>query len=381
MKEKNRGITLIALVITVIVVIILVGVSIKLVVDSGMVNTADKAGKEYRLAGNDENNILDNAIINGEDFENYVPLKQINAGERATFKSLYGSVVVPAGFTVSMIPSEQNVENGLVIYDIPEGENVNWDDVDSVQTKYNQFVYVPSGNFYVGRYEVGCEEERTADTVELSTPLLKRYLYPYNYVTYEEASSLCKQMYPELNIELCSFEELQIMDSFMSDVTGLNQIANCDDFYGPKLKNPRAYIDFGNFSNTSFIVYRDKFAIWSDDGSDETPVYASLPDSPYSVVGTSGIYNEINEEEEEKFCGHESGGRVLLSTGAVREFSIKNIFDLYGNLSEYINYKGTPYCFCSYYNAPTSEFYSVDSYREGRFRHIGSGFRPVIHLD
>ena len=132
MKEKNRGITLIALVITIVVMMILVGASIKLVIDSNMIDTADNAVKKYRLAENNEKNFLDNVSINGGKLEDYLPLQQINAGERATLKSLYGSVVVPAGFTVSMIPSEQNVEDGLVIYDIPEGENVNWENVYQV---------------------------------------------------------------------------------------------------------------------------------------------------------------------------------------------------------------------------------------------------------
>lgn len=329
MKEKNRGITLIALVITIVVMMILVGASIKLVIDSNMIDTADNAVKKYRLAENNEKNFLDNVSINGGKLEDYLPLQQINAGERATLKSLYGSVVVPAGFTVSMIPSEQNVEDGLVIYDIPEGENVNWEDVDNVQTKYNQFVYVPTGNFYVGRYEVGSEEERTADTVDLSTPLLKRDLYPYNYVTYQEAIALCKAMYPGLNIGLCSIEELQAIDEFMSNKTGLDKIA----------QNPYsatgtgAYRQLGNFAENGFSVNRGKIAVWNNSGNDQMPVYSPYyPETPYKV-GTSGMYFEVNETRPYQ---KEQETKALLSTGAVEQFSVNNIFDLYGNLSEYI---------------------------------------------
>ena len=57
---------------------------------------------------------------------------------------------VPAGFVVSKIPEEQDVSDGLVIYDIPEDElaDVDWttknpDGAYQVQTLYNQFVWIP----------------------------------------------------------------------------------------------------------------------------------------------------------------------------------------------------------------------------------------------
>ena len=57
---------------------------------------------------------------------------------------------VPAGFVVSKIPEEQDVSEGLVIYDIPEDKlaDVDWtkknaDGAYNVQTLYNQFVWIP----------------------------------------------------------------------------------------------------------------------------------------------------------------------------------------------------------------------------------------------
>ena len=67
------------------------------------------------------------------------------------------TATVPAGFTVSMIPSEQTISTGLVIYEIPEDEveDVDWttqneDGAYQVQTLYNQFVWIPVAN---GEYE------------------------------------------------------------------------------------------------------------------------------------------------------------------------------------------------------------------------------------
>ncbi len=68
-------------------------------------------------------------------------------GTRVTENTKYVSngktAWIPKGFTVSGIKSEQSIDNGLVIYDIPEGITPDWTNPDSVKTKYNQFVWIP----------------------------------------------------------------------------------------------------------------------------------------------------------------------------------------------------------------------------------------------
>ncbi len=64
---------------------------------------------------------------------------------------------IPAGFTVSNIDGEKNVDDGLVIYLIPDGETPDWttkatgdnfaeNTIYDIQTKYDQFVWVPVSN-------------------------------------------------------------------------------------------------------------------------------------------------------------------------------------------------------------------------------------------
>ena len=88
--------------------------------------------------------------INGKKYdsiEDYLAgvekLPDIEAGVRAETNSNYKGVTIPKGFTVSGISTEQRVDGGLVIYDIPEGRTVNWTNPDSVKTQYNQFVWIP----------------------------------------------------------------------------------------------------------------------------------------------------------------------------------------------------------------------------------------------
>ena len=150
---KNKGITLIALIITIVVMLILVAVSVNIIINSNIIGQAEKAAEGYKTASEQEANGGE-IEINGKKYgsvEEYLAgkekLPEIEAGTRATEPSEYKSnnktAVIPAGFTVSGISTEQSIDGGLVIYDIPEGTTVNWTNPDSVKTQYNQFVWIP----------------------------------------------------------------------------------------------------------------------------------------------------------------------------------------------------------------------------------------------
>lgn len=63
MLKKQKGITLVALVITIIVLIILAGVSIALVLgDDGIVTKAKNGAENYKIAANEEVGPLANLI-------------------------------------------------------------------------------------------------------------------------------------------------------------------------------------------------------------------------------------------------------------------------------------------------------------------------------
>ncbi len=114
--SENKGITLIALVITIIVLIILAGVSISLVLgENGLLNKAQDAKEKIEKAEDDELRqiAIAEATMNFENTE-YTDKN----GEKVT---------IPAGFSVSGVEGENTVENGLVIID----------------SKGNEFVWIP----------------------------------------------------------------------------------------------------------------------------------------------------------------------------------------------------------------------------------------------
>ena len=173
MRNKEKGITLIALIITIIVMLILVGVVVTVVIQSDLLGTAKTAGDKYKTAYEDESNMSE-VTINGEKYasiedylEGKVKLPEIKAGERASETSKYQTAVIPAGFTVSGIREETTIDGGLVIYDIPEedlenaGEDfwtktttVGRENYPTVQCDYNQFVWVPVETPYVTKAEL-----------------------------------------------------------------------------------------------------------------------------------------------------------------------------------------------------------------------------------
>ena len=171
--KANRGITLIALVITIIVLLILAGVTIAtLTGDNGLLtkvgdarNTSEKAGEKERIqmevAGAydtrgrlDATKIVENIEKNigatAEATSNSFPVKvtynnghkyqvasdgsimiSVNAGDKAPSDSnaVYSSgdytAIIPAGFTVSNQPGESSIDTGLVIRD-DDGNEFVW---------------------------------------------------------------------------------------------------------------------------------------------------------------------------------------------------------------------------------------------------------------
>ncbi len=155
--RREKGITLVALIITIVVMLILVAVSINILVNSNLIGHAEKTGDAYAGAikneeklGNDGITINDKEYASIDDYiESRKPLPE-GAGKKFTETKKYTdgtkTAVIPRGFTVSGIRNETRIDDGLVIYLIPDDEieNVKWDGTE--KTKYDQFVWIPVTN-------------------------------------------------------------------------------------------------------------------------------------------------------------------------------------------------------------------------------------------
>ena len=173
--KKNQGITLIALIITIIIMLILVAVTIDVVVDGKLFDTAkDAVGQTNNKVGEEQNRVdelmgeLEN-VYNPPDGEDPPPPPEtLQPGEKADTTTEYedtnGDIaVIPGDFTVSGVPEESTIEDGLVIYLIPEGETVDWTnptEVANAQKTYDQFVWIPISheqinNMYICQAKTG----------------------------------------------------------------------------------------------------------------------------------------------------------------------------------------------------------------------------------
>ena len=161
-----HGITLIALVVTIVVLLILAGITISLVFsDNGIIAKAREAAEKTNQAIINEQAELNKAdeyienVLNGtgggstpeepegcepEEFEkwNGTSDDKVNAVQSTDVEPV--TVPVPKGYTASKVTGETTVEDGFVIY---EGEEeVNDTNKDTAQTTKNQFVWVPVEN-------------------------------------------------------------------------------------------------------------------------------------------------------------------------------------------------------------------------------------------
>ena len=67
--KKNKGITLIALIITIVVMLILVAVSVNILIKSNLIGVAEKTTEGYKTAAEDESK-SSNIVIDGVDYSN-----------------------------------------------------------------------------------------------------------------------------------------------------------------------------------------------------------------------------------------------------------------------------------------------------------------------
>ena len=160
LKRNEEGITLIALVITIIVLLILAGVSIAMLTgQNGILTQAQNAKNRTEEAKVNEANALTSyeQIINASTGVNLGAITGDETTNTVTQDSLGNRVVVPAGFTVQN-PND-NVEDGIIIIDsdenratygsefvwIPVGENIKKKDRTTFDITLGRYVYKEDG--------------------------------------------------------------------------------------------------------------------------------------------------------------------------------------------------------------------------------------------
>ena len=386
--RKNKGITLVALIITIVVMLILVAVSVNVIIKSNLIGTAEKTVDKYKTASEEEGN---NGVIeiNGKKYasiEDYQAKKEyidsnVLGGTRVTENTKYikdgKTAWVPKGFTISGIKSEQSIDNGLVIYDIPAGTTPDWSNPDSVKTKYNQFVWIPvevkstdTENSIASFYRSAWTANASTGG-ERTTGLDAKYTEPNS--TYDKAgktgiadqiTELTKSIYKYGGFYIGRYEA----GSTTERAKGSSQTA---EFVVQQDKYPYIYVKWGTsmsdvsegavyLCNNLYIPTNTNYGATSMlcTGASWDSMLDFIKDSSHSVTdsttwgnyldsetytinrGKYAVYNTSNYtlgnfQDVVNEYSKENSARILLTTGAAERNSSKNIYDVGGNCTEW----------------------------------------------
>ena len=367
--KNNNGITIVALVVTIVVLLILAGVSINLVLgNNGVISKAKEAETKSGEASENDLNGMNRLIDKME--------------------SLLGGDIEPE--TIPYLPSDDfhydtstSVDTGLVIADTDENEyvwvvvpkslynnttynsnndkkpssstdyanieycsqqytatyrsktrysDVYYADDNNVgwfadETAYNNFknsmlksVY-ENGGFYVGRYEAGIGTNRTSIEeqvdgkypVPTTVPVTKADAYPYTYVTRTQAQNLASKVNAGTKTSSLMFGlQWDLVLAFMH--------------------NKGNIADSTLTSNSTTIGnYRDSVFQLSQTG--QYAVFSNFSLSSTWNPSTTATKNFVDSSRNKLA---ESGGNgILVTTGTSETNKVMNIYDIAGNVYEW----------------------------------------------
>lgn len=442
-KNKELGITLISLVITIIVLIILAGVTtLTLTGDNGILIQAVKAKEETRGANVEEfkdfwkinkemdkhgigdtaqeidellSDLLQQNLITKEEKKQIEETGKVKIGSKVIVfsqpKLPYTEETVPYYPDEDCTYVEGDLDSGLVIADgkgneyvwieVPKSVTQNANTKDELYDVLNQYSidykdtwgwgltnsdfwyegcglteneynenYVKmlnsikeNGGFYIGRYEMGSTEPRTENIGKTNTAI-KIDMYPYNWVTIEEAENICKEysfdsrtsslMYDIQYNLVCKYLEIK------SELTKEDIAENSEKW--------------GNYNNHEITLNRGKYSI----GVDRRIMKDWLE---YNINSEEGDY--VIEDGIKKV-----GTVALLTTGASNQNKVLNIYDFTGNVFCYTlgnytnggNSRGLPYIIRGGFFGDNGSYMAAswNSWNDSINRGVETGFRNCV---
>ena len=347
--KNNKGITLVALVVTIVVLLILAGVSINLVLgNNGIIAKAkDAETKSAEASENDlkgMNSLIEQmeSALNGsgnggktepetvpylpsDDFhydtstsvDTGLVIKDVNGNE-------YVWVVVPrttavykttglgkTTFTDADYTSTYGTTDDFSDTWYADTNNEGWLTEAEYKTLKNDMLksVYENGGFYVGRYEAGIVENRTlygptnSDgkyTIEgMPTPVSKADAYPYIWVTRTQAQNLASNVNSGTKTSSLMFGvQWDLVLAFMH---------NKGNIADSTLTSNSTTI--GNYNDNLWTIKNANAKYSTNNGS----TFTACP-NPFKKESNSGI---------------------VLTTGADSSFSVQNIYDIAGNVLEW----------------------------------------------
>lgn len=233
--------------------------------------------------------------------------------EKNNYKDSVGEfATIPKGFTVSNIDSEKTVSTGLVIYDIPEGKEIEW---NQDLSQYNQFVWIPVS-----------EEEynRTAFGENLVWAYYKEPDNMANNIA--EYESIKNQILKYGGFYIARYESAFFIDDngliYCKSVPSIK--CNTEEWEKTKVNNGILF---------NYTTWRDAMKYSNEMYQDNENVKSNF------LFGTQwdSILKWIEKENNiviyDESYGNYTG--TLINSGQNQQYKVNNIYDLAGNLKEW----------------------------------------------
>jgi hypothetical protein len=355
LRRNKRGITLVALVITIIVLLILAGITISLTIgEGGIITLAQQAGKNYVQASTDEQGDL-------EDITYYVKEQTAEAGEKV--KDLTKTTTIDGVETTEIIGQKISdgtgatipvptgfyyvggtVAGGAVISNSPEDKDkYKGQKVVGTDLVGNQYVFIPctidgaNGTLQYKRTDDGSWYiESDNDTLASKDELtLTDATCSDDDIVNGITETVLKEIVAQINAEKTSIEKYggyyigRYEVGIVSDAAVIK--ANVTPYTG--IKWSKAYeIATTNISGGSYVMsYLCSSYAW------DTAINFIQNNGTLNYATSRDGFNENWSDREVKDSAGNiikaSGNAIRLATGATTAKS--NIFDMGGNVSEF----------------------------------------------
>ena len=355
-----HGITLIALVVTIVVLLILAGITISLVFsDNGIIKKAQEAANKTKEAVINEqtqmNEIADymENMLNeiggtipdepegcpAEEFEkwNGTSDEKVNAVQSTDTTPI--TVPVPKGYTASKVTGETTVEDGFVIY---EGEEeVNDTNKDTAQTTRNQFVWVPVENpsEMYGRDE-NCKKWGKLYNFD------ENGITPYNWTEEDGVMSITATSgtgsYREPDV--VSYDSSNSVNLAQLETEFNNMIASVEKYGGfyigryetGNLSQIEASIVKNNNDinkQTWYSMYNKSKELAANSNVSTTIIWGCQWDAVLRWMYNSGNENKKTYTYDGTGKGnyYNTNEKSLIATGSNDSYAVNNIYDMAGN--------------------------------------------------
>lgn len=403
-REKDytqKGITLVALIVTVVVLLIIAGVSISVSIgDNGLIqfskdtkNNTLKIQEEkqaeidelYGKISDDSNNIYelpateqtkpyfpssDFSKIEGTGINSGLVIKDKDGNEYVWIEVPRNtSIYKVAGIEITNFTTTnlKKIEEDLILYvneyrdnysdEYYSGCGISENEYNSLYNQMLQSVY-KNGGFWIGRYEVGIKEDTVRyfgaegsqiQSTSEQTPVIQPNKIPYNWVRCSQAQSLASTFAPNGYTSSLMFGiQWDLVCKYIENKgrsPGANSIQT-------SIKTNS--IDWGNYNTVNF-----------------------------NITNTNAKYSENNGQTWNQITGkyNKSINSILLTTGATSRNCILNIYDLAGNLAEFTLEKSDSTSQCVI-RGGSFELYSSASSRNNtpsEFCDYNYGFRVALY--